>query len=319
LTGWRALSAYLLLALISTSTLILTPFSPVTAALLGVGTAGAYLYGYLRLNPRLVGIELTLICAIGFLFQMPISLSWLAGSGFAGAVGAVLCGGGAREDHHFFLPPIAALGFFALIYTIADGSEAGNAVVLLTRGVEQLTAAVDTSLHLPENAKLLEEIGDEAAIGALAEQMAVISLCVLLFFWLMGLWAVLHAVRYRTGRSLRMRESLLLFRIRSSYTFLLIGALILEILSVWWERDGLKLASYPLFSLCAAGFWLVYLGILLFLLALGRVAVKDRPSWGLRMVALAALILSVYVGPFIGLADVWFDFRKMRQIRTPMP
>ncbi len=319
LTGWNALPAYLCIALISGATLLLTGLSPLMAAVIGTVAAPAYLYGYLRLNPRLVGIELTFFCAVGFLLKMPVPLSWLAGSGIAGATGAALCGGGAREDHHFFLPPIAALACFALIFTAADGSQGGNAYVFLTQGVENLSGAVEESLRLPENAELLQEIGDEAAVSALAVQLALISLCVLLFCWLLGLWATMHVIRYRTGRSLRIRESLLLFRIRTSYTFLLIGALILEILSVWWEQEGLRLVSYPLFSLCAAGFWLVYLGIILFLLALGRVAVKNRPSWGLRFVALAALALSIYVGPLIGLADVWFDFRKMRQIRTPMP
>jgi len=319
LTGWRALSAYLFIASASSLLLGYGAASPMSAGGLGALASGAYLYGYLRLNPRFVGLELTLFCVGGFLLDLPVALSWLAGSAMAGAVGALLCGGGAREDHHFFLPPLAALAVFALVYTIADGSEGGNALVFLTSGVDTLAVAMEEALRMPENREMLEEIGPGQPMGDVARHLALLSLCVVLFVWLLLLWLVTHVIRHRTGRCLRLRETLLLFRIRTAYTFLLIGALVLEILSVWLEQERLRLASYPLFSICAAGFWLVYLGILLFLLALGRAAARDRPQWGLRLLALAALALSIYVGPFIGLADVWFDFRKMRQIRTPMP
>lgn len=319
LTGWGALMASGVIAAFSLLLLGFGGASPMSAGGLGALVSGAYLYGYLRLNPRLVGIELTLFCVAGYLMDQPVALAWLAGSGMAGAVGALLCGGGAREDHHFFLPPLTALAFFALVYTAADGSEGGNALLFLTSGVDTLASAMEEALQLPENREMLEEIGSGESLTAVAHHLALLSLSFILFVWLLFLWLVTHLVRHRTGRSLRLRETLLLFRIRTAYTFLLIGALVLEILSVWLEQERLRLASYPLFSICAAGFWLVYLGILLFLLALGRVAARNRPQWGLRLLALAAFALSIYVGPFIGLADVWFDFRKMRQIRTPMP
>lgn len=319
LRGWRAVAAFLVLAAVSSTVLLFAGDSPFSAAGLGALAGAAYLYAYLRLNPRFVGIVLTLFCVAGYLADQHVTLAWLAGSGMAGAAGALLCAGGAREDHHFFIPPLAALGFFALIFTIADGSDGGNALIFLTSGIDALAAAMEEALRQPENREMLEEIGSGESVAAVAHHLALLSLCVVLFFWMLFLWLATQVVRHRTGRSLRLRETLLLFRIRSAYTFLLIGALVLEILSVWLEQERLRLASYPLFSICAAGFWLVYLGILLFLLALGRVAARNRPQWGLRLLALAALALSIYVGPFIGLADVWFDFRKMRQIRTPMP
>jgi hypothetical protein len=174
-------------------------------------------------------------------------------------------------------------------------------------------------MRLPENATLFEEIGGESGVERTAPRIAMIAVCILLAGWLLMLWALGQFVRRRIGRALPFGNTLLIFRIRPGYTFLLILALIFEILSVWFEQERLKLVSYPLFTICAAGFWLVYVGIVLFLLALGRAIAPGTSRWGLRLAALVALALSFHVGPLVGLADVWFDFRKMRRIRKPMP
>lgn len=313
------MGAYAAIAALSACTLAFGGVSPLTGAILGAVTSAAYAYGYLRLTPRWVGVELAIFSMAGYAGELALTASWLAGSGMAGALAAMLSGGGAREDHQFFLPPVAALGFFALFYAVAPGGQAGNAFELVSATVERIDVAMAEALRMPENREIAEQMDGTGNLEAFSRRLALMSVCVVLGVWVLLLWLLGQSVRFRAGRSLAFGPTLLLFRVRTGYTFLLIAALILEILSVWSEQERLRLISYPLFTLCAAGFWLVYLGILLFLLALGRAAIAGRPQWGLRIAGLVALMLSVYIGPIVGLADVWFDFRKMRKIRNPMP
>ena len=112
-----------------------------------------------------------------------------------------------------------------------------------------------------------------------------------------------------------MFSSLLFFRVRPPYIFVLIAALLLEILAAWFGRESLHTISYPLFAVCAAAFLIVHIGIVLFMAALRRATEQGRPSiWFAIMVAMS-LIFSPYIGPFVGLADVWLDFRRTKQIQ----
>lgn len=316
-SGARILAAHLLIAALSAGALYAPRISPMAAALAGAAASAAYLYGYLRLNPRWVGAELTLLAMAGFLTQPPLHAAWLAGSGMAGAAAALLTGGGAREDHQFFLPPVAALAFTVLLYSVGRGPAGPPPARWLPQTLDQLAEAMTQALKLPENAQILEDLGGEEAALRLAPRLALISVCAVLVLWMLLLWLLGQLVRHRAGRALGLGGTILLFRIRTGYTFLLIVGLVFEILSVWFEQERLKLISYPLLGACAAGFWLVYLGVILFLLALARAAAPGRPRWMLRVLGAMALALSLYIGPFVGLADVWFDFRKMRQIRHP--
>lgn len=319
LRGARALAAYGMIAALSGATLAFGAVSPLTGAILGATTSAAFAHGYLRLNARWVGLELALLCMAGYAGGLPLTASWLGGSGLAGATAAMLTAGGAREDHQFLLPPMVALAFCALFYAAAPGEPAGNAFELVSGTVDRISGAMAEALRMPENRELAEQMNGAGNLEAFSRRLALMSICVVLGVWVLLLWLLGQTARFRAGRALAFGPTLLLFRVRTGYTFLLIAALISEILSVWFEQEWLRLISYPLFTVCAAGFWLVYLGILLFLLALGRAAVADRPRWGLRIAGVLALMLSVYIGPLVGLADVWFDFRKMRQIRSPMP
>ena len=121
--------------------------------------------------------------------------------------------------------------------------------------------------------------------------------------------------RRRAGRIHNVVGSFLMFHIRAEYTFLLIAALFLEILTAWLGREGLRMVSYPLFAVCTVAFLIAYLGVVLLLLVRGRMLSPKSPSFGFTVLIVLALVFAIYIGPVIGLMDVWFDFRKTKLIR----
>lgn len=307
---------YALLALVSLGTLVLTAEGPIAVVLGGAATSAAYLYGFLRLNPRVVGIELIALTVIGYLTMPAAPTYWMMGSAVGGGMAAIATVRGFAEDHHFFLPPMAVVLFTLVLFVVGQGAWT-EGIGIIQGYLQGYQDAIQATMMLPKYEDTYREVIAREPWETLGPRLVLVSFSMQLALWMVVLWFFNRFARRRSGRMAGYYNSLVLFRIRPAYTFLLIGALIFEILSVWLGQDKLLTVAYPLFAAAGVGFFMVYFGIVLFLLALAQ-ASAEGPSVGLRLAVIFAPLLIVF-GPLIGMADVWFDFRKIRSLPGQIP
>lgn len=310
-----ALKGYALIGLVCAAAMVLSAEGPVAVILGGAVISAVVMHAILTLNPAVVALEVILLTLLGHLALPSAPTYWMMGSAVGGAVAAGLARRAAEEDDHFFLPPLATgLATFLLF---ALGQEGGWAASLAVIGdyVASYTSAFDAMLALPENQDIYEEFTAMEQWESIHQRIGLIGACLLIALWTLVMWLFNRVARWRLGRTDNLISSLLLFRVRAGYTFLLIAALIFEIVAVWREREALHMIAYPLFAVCAVAFLMVYVGVVMFFVAIRRAAAGPVRSIGLTLFLIGALALAFYVGWIVGLADVWIDFRKVRVIR----
>ncbi len=304
-----------LIAVVTVATLLHSVEGPLWIILGGAATSAVHLYGFIRLNPRYVGIELIGLTLIGYFALPDAPVYWMLGSAIGGGTAAILTGLDALEDDHFFVPALGAAAATLALFMFSQPGGGAEGLGLIATYVDGYRRAIEASLELPEMADLRAQLEENGNMEIFRARVGLVAVCMLIGLWVIVMWIFGRFARRRLGRIRGIFSSLIFFHIRPGYTFLLIVGLIFEILAVWSGREGLHGVSYPLFAICAAAFGMVYVGILLFMTAVKRVSAGRRPSIGFSMLIALGLILSVYIGPAVGLADVWLDFRKTRQIR----
>ena len=170
--------------------------------------------------------------------------------------------------------------------------------------------AIARTLALPQFS-----VGREVDWEGLSPRVGLMAVSAMVGFWVLLLWMLNRFARRRLERIRPLAGSLILFRIRPGYTFILIAALVAEILSVRFGREGLESLAFPLFAICGAGFLVVHFAVLFFLVALRRARTQGARPWLSALLLAGGALMVFYIGPVIGLADVWIDFRKVRAIR----
>jgi hypothetical protein len=306
---------YALIALVSAGTILLSAEGPVQVIVGGAATSGVFLYGFLQFNPRIVALELIALTLLGYYLLPSAPTYWMMASALGGGVGAILALKNAEEDDHFFLPAMATGAFTLVLFVLGQEGGFADSVGIIEGYIADYGAASQTMLAEPANENLRRFLTELSIWGAIQPRIGLVALSALMGLWVLVLWIMNRLARRRAGKFDYLFSSLLLFRVRSGYIFLLIAALIFEILSTWSERESLRALAYPLFAICAAAFLMVHVGIVAFMMAARRLESQTAPSPVAAVLFLFALALSLYIGPIIGLLDVWFDFRKLKALR----
>jgi hypothetical protein len=315
----NAPAGYALIALVSVATASLAGEGADWILIGGAATSAVYLHGFLALNPRIVALELIALTLAGYLWFPPnAAVYWMMGSAVGGGVAAILTERRLDEDHHFFLPPLATIATTFLLFTFGRPGGWIDGAVAIRQWVEGYGEAFHQMLALPEFAQFRKglqssELWDWRTVGPI---VGIIGVSSMVGLWAMTTWFFNRFARRRLGREEGILHSFLLFRVGPGYAFLLIATLILEILRVWLGREGLRVATWPLFAICAAALAIVHLAVLLFIVALHRTRNPEGSSLGPVLLLVGGLAALFWVGPIVGLADIWLDFRKTRAIRS---
>lgn len=313
--GLALLRPYALVVLVSVGTLLLAREGPIAIILGGAATSAVYLYAFVRLNPRLVGLLLIAMTLAGTLSLHDPPTFWMMGSALGGGVGAILAQRRFEEDDHFFLPALAAAFSTFVLFLVSRPGGWTEGIEIIRNYIADYGREFDVMLSLPQNEDIRREFFRMESWKTFHPMIGLVAVCSLIGLWVLVLWMFNRLARRRAGRIELLGSSLLLFHVRPPYIFLLIAALIFEILGTWLERESLRMISYPLFAVCAVAFVMMYLGLVLFMAAMRRASSPSGLGIGFSLFVSLALALSFYIGPFVGFADVWLDFRKTRQIR----
>ncbi len=288
---------------------------PLATALGGAAASAAFLHAFLRQRGWLVAGELGLCVAAGRVFGSETAAAWLLACGSAGAGAAWVTRQGGREDDQFFIPPLAgAVGGCGGLVALGSGGPVGAWGLLLERAAAQ-QANFEAFLSLPENEALRRDLTELAGWETIGPRMGLISLASGVAFWALALWLAGRWARRRALGPSPIAASVAFFRVGPQYTFVLIAGLVFEILAVWSGEEGLRLIAYPLLAVSAAGFLVAYVGVVIYAMALRRAGRPAGGGWGFLALSLLALGLAFYIGPVVGLADVWLDFRRTRLMK----
>lgn len=309
------LRGYALIALIGSGTIILAREGPLQIIVGGAATSAVFLYGFLKFNPRYVGLELIALTLLGYYLLPNAPTYWMMGSALGGGIAAVLTTQAAEEDDQFFLPAVATAVFTLMLFALGQPGGWADSLAIVGGYIDSYGVAFGRMLARPENEDLHRFLTELSYWEAMQARLGVVAVALLFGLWIMVLWMMNRLARRRALRFDHLNNSLLLFRVRHGYVFLLIAALIFEILATWSGRESYRVIAYPLFAICAAAFLMVHMGIVAFMVAVRRAQTQTAPSVELTLLILVALAFSIYIGPIIGLLDVWFDFRKLKTLR----
>lgn len=277
-----------------------------------VGSAlalGAFWIGYSRLNRGIVTAILVGCCLLAlknFPLHNVISIPLLAASAAAGALGATLAARNADEDDFFFIPLLLVLGVMLLAITLG----AGGGWPKTFERTRVYFAEISVNLK-----KSLESTGKETPEWVVSMPF-LLTLHVIL--WGLGLWLAGRLARRVTGHLGGLKSSLIMFRIQHRYIFLLILGLILEIFSSLATRETFAYLAWPILGLVALAGFLDGLGILLFLAAIRRMAGRTQEAFWLTVMGVITAFMLGQFTALVGLADVWFDFRKLERLRRQL-
>lgn len=270
---------------------------------------GAFWIGFSRLN-RVAVLAILGGCLLlslqNFNLGTVISAPLLAASALAGAVGAKMAARDANEDDFFFIPFLIVIGVLALTVTLGAG---GGWTKMLSRTAGYLGEFRDNWK------KVMESSGTEVPDWALKLPF---FLTFHIILWGLGLWLAGRLARRITGHLGGLKSSLIMFRIQHRYIFLLILGLILEIFSSLAPYDTYAYLAWPILGLVGLAGFLDGLGILLFLAAIRRMAGRVQEAFWLTVLGMITALMLSHLMALIGLADVWFDFRKLERLRRQL-
>lgn len=235
------------------------------------------------------------------------SVCWIGAAGLAGLVGAHLHLWRAGEDDVFFTLPALTLAGFVLGAWLVHGGDLSG---FLGLAQEHLRDFRETALE-----QLAAQGEQEDGSARLVVEMMPWTL---LGLWVLALWTAGRMARRRLGRLRIAQSSLILFHIRQRYIFLLIGGLVLEIVGSLPGREGLTYLSRLLLTPVVVAAFMQGLSVVLYFQAARRMQSEERGRAGqwISVAAVAMLFLFPTAGVFLGLADVWLDFRRLAMARS---
>jgi uncharacterized membrane protein len=267
------------------------------------------------LNPLLVGLELLLL-ALATRRQFPDpTLAWILAGALAGGAGAWLTRREAEEDDFLFVPLGAALLAFFVLTGLTSGGRWQHEIQLLIRVIQETRGAIEQNIHkVQTNGHGLLEISRENW-DQVSPVFGYYFLALFIGLWTLGLWFCGRLARRILGRLKGPRPALMLFRIRQRYIFLLILGLILEIFSILSRREGFSYIAWPVLGVMAIAGFFEGLGVILFLVTIRRMLGRPRSAFWLSLLGIVVALTFPLVSVVLGLADIWFDFRKLERLR----
>lgn len=292
--------------------LTLTSADPVLTALVFALVAAAWWVGWLRLRFALAVACLAGVIGSSLLVaQSPYPLLWIVSSVVTGGFGAWLSERHAREDDFFFLPLGVGITAFLALCTAAFALGLINPPDDFRNWMEFWLATIEQTANQRAEIQL-----DAHAWTSVRAIWPSFFLSMLMVFWAPALWLGGRLARRATRRLHPIRSRISRFRMRQPYIFLLICALILEILDSLSGWLAWSWIARPMLTVVLIAGLMQGLGVLGFVRRRRRPA-SSRPSWGL-MLLLAAVILIPALGlilafaiSLLGLTDVWFDYRRL--------
>lgn len=300
----------------------LAPVGPWMAATVSSLAAGACCLAFIRANPRLTGLLLIGFTLGAYYTHSQPAVLWMLASVMAGGAMAWLMVRQGCEDDFYFIPTAVALLGFLLLLGLADGLRWGPALKQAEASLAVLHAQfqvqIQQSMSVAQSGSLFDPEQIRQGSQLVDGHFGPFIVTTIIGFWGLGLWLAGRLARRLTGRLWGRQGSIMFFRIRHPYIFLLILGLILEILSSLYAWEQLSYVAWPVLIWFAIACFVEGLGVLLFMVAIRRAAGFRRSAMVLGVAGFFLLFLRPPLGVLIGLADVWFDFRKLGRIDETM-
>ncbi len=305
---------YLLVAAISFAAIFLSQNDIWLAVAASCLTTVTYWMAFLRLNPRGIGLELIIILVATYYWLTKDAVLWMTASALAGGVGAWLTNQRANEDDFLFLPAGAALISFAILLWLGMGGQLEEPIGRAQELIESWRAEVELEFERASkestDAYLVREYWE--LIGPVFPQW---SVGVVIGAWTVALWFSGRMIRALLGRMNYPFGRFIFFRIHHRYVFLLIASLILVILGFKFQRGACWTIAAPIFVVLYLATYFAGLAVILFHGTLWRKQGRRVGSLWCKVIGVGVLIVFPYAGALIGLADVWFDFRRIDPTR----
>jgi hypothetical protein len=305
---------YLMLPLVFLACALISP-DPVLAILASLVMTIAFWVAFYRLNPLWVGSEL-LILALATRHQFPDpTLPWILASAVAGGAGAWLTRRDAEEDDFYFLPLGAAVLVFLVLTGLTSGGLWRHEIQLLNQVIQETRVTMEQNMkeiqaNGPGLMPMTRENWDQ-----MSPVLGYYLLPSFIGLWILGLWLCGRLARRILGRLKGPRPVLMLFQIRQRYIFLLILGLILEIFSILSKREGLAYIAWFLLGVIGIAGFFEGLGVILFLVTIRRMLGRFQSALWLSLLGIVVALAFQWVSVVLGLADIWFDFRKLERLR----
>lgn len=301
---------YVALPAVAIGDMVLFGMDPVLGFLVSILVAYLFWIAFARLNPRVTGMVLIGTVLVTYYVINMYPVLWVASAALAGGAGALLDRWPqAHEDDFFFLPAAAGIAAFLFLICVGNGFRVDLPVRDAERYLREMQQHGDRQVEDLQRqglgALLPREQWDQARPN-LGSFLTYWSLSI----WVAGLWVLGRRARRRMGRMADPRFTLILFRMRQRYIFLLIAGLILEILGTLSGIRACSHAARLLFVAVGLAGFVGGLSIMLFFLTLRR---KLAPLQRARWLTPAGIILVFFfwqISLVVGLIDVWFDLRR---------
>jgi len=213
------------------------------------------------------------------------------------------------------MPFGAAVLVFFLLTGLTSGGRWQHEIQLLNEVIQETRVAMEQNVKEMQNhGGGLLQISRENW-EQMSPELGYYLVPSFIVLWLLGLWFCGRLARRILGRLKGPRPALMLFQIRQRYIFLLILGLILEIFSILSRREGFAyLAWFMLGVMGIAGFF-EGLGVILFLVTIRRMLGRHQSAFWLGLLGIVVALTFPLVSVILGLADIWFDFRKLERLR----
>lgn len=316
------LLTYLAVPFVAILCVLFAPLDPLLALILSGATMAAFWIGYSSIKPQWMTLQVTVL-TVSF-YAMAVytkgavahgGVLWMASSAVAGAVGAVLTRRHAEEDDLFFLPLGAALLLFLLLVGVGLAGSPQAALDHAAAEIQQAKGLFQQQIDSYQSSAGTTPSIAKEVWAPIMSQFGPFYTSLILGLWTLSLWFFGRLARRLTGQLKGHRPAIIIFRIRQPYIFLLILGLILEIFSILSSRGVLSYVAWPLLSVVAVACFFEGLGVVLFLLAIRRMMGRLSGTFWMSVLGVAAVLTFWQVGVVLGLADVWFDFRKLKRLR----
>ncbi|MCL5270355.1 MAG: DUF2232 domain-containing protein [bacterium] len=305
---------YTVAGLASIGCMLAAPVEPFLAAAAFCVTMAAYWVAFFRADRRWVGVELTVIAATGVALGAPLAAFWMTAAGLAGGLGAFLSFVRAAEDDFYYLPLLGALASFGLLFVvgfavgIAPSPQGIRDQYVKQKDLMYRNFVADVRTTEAQGRTLPGLTVDKAE--RMAPTFGQAMLTVWISFWAMGIWAMGRVARRILTHVHAPRPAFNRFQMRQRYIFLLIAGLVLEILSILYGHPEMSYLSWPLMALCILACFFEGLAVILYATSIQRASgILRSAHWQVLFVALAVIFWQVTA--FVGLFDVWIDFRKI--------
>lgn len=316
----QARGLYIALVVVSPVCMVLSGLDVMVALIGSAVTLAIYWVGFLRANPRMVGLELIGIVLVAYYMLDAMAVLWIAGSALGGGAGAWLTHQRAGEDDFFFLPLAAAAAGFVMLVGLGTAFQWQPALERARELIAEQRAYLEQEierLEAPDTGASLFQNADPELLKAWVPRAGRLFTGATLAVWSLLLWVGGRLARRRSGRFHPSRSALILFKMRQHYTFLLIVALFLEILRNLCGWQALGYVAWPLIGVFGMAALAEGLGVAAFHLAVLRAKgfLLNR-IWIVVFVLIMAMILpyALLLLAAVGLLDVWFDFRRLEKI-----